>query len=631
MFERLFLSAERYRLGLIVVFNLCLVIAGYVLAAALRFDFDWNEVGPLLGSPLLALILYRTAAYIYWNLNQGYWRYTSTRELLAIIKAHLASSTALAATIAILRPPGFPRSVLFIEFVLSVLLQGGARMLVRMLAERFVNSKRIIPGQVRDVLVLGAGDSGHLLIKNLIQQPRLSYRAIGVLDDSENLQGMAVFGVRVIGKLNELRDVLGRCPSIAAVILAIPSLSPVRADEIEEVCREVNVPLKRLQTFEDIACIDVVDQRDPLSIEAMLQREVSVEHDAEVRRELRGKRVLITGAGGSIGSELVRQVLAFEPSSITLLDNSEYNLYRIERELRAYPLPVRKRISLTNIVDEVRLLRLLLEERPEVIFHAAAYKHVPLLEDNGYHAFVNNVIGTRNLVKAAIQADVRHLVMISTDKAVEPQSLMGCTKRIAEMLVHEYWESTQADGARGFSTSIVRFGNVINSNGSVVPLFREQILSGGPVTVTHPDMERYFMSIREAVRLVLIAGILGEAGEIYILDMGKPIKIVDVAKKMLALYGRRDIPIVFTGVRPGEKLTEELYTLDEQRQGTRFRKINRLTQQHKPEVAARKWVMELEALLATLCDEEIAGRMRAFVARMSCAHKERAQDSVHAA
>ncbi len=604
-----------YRLPLILILNACLTLAGYTLAACLRFDFDWSEVVPFLGFPVLFLLLYRASAYTYYELNQGYWRYSSTRDLVGIIKAHVASTTALAATIAILRPAVFPRSILFIEFVLSILLQGGARLLVRLLCERFISGIPRFANRARDVLILGAGDSGHLLVKNILQQRRLSYHPVAVLDDNDNLQGADVFGVRVVGRLADLRRILSSSPTVAAVILAIPSLARTRVSDMEAVCAEIHIPLKRLQSFEDIACVDVFDQKEPISVESILQRENHIEHEEAIRAALQGKRILITGAGGSIGSEIVRQVLHFQPSAVTLVDNSEYNLYRIERELKGHhSSPIRMRASLNSVADEKRMLRLLLDERPEIVFHAAAYKHVPLLEANAYHAFLNNVIGTRNLLKVAAQSGVRHVVMISTDKAVEPESIMGCTKRVAELLVQEYWRGAAREHSdSGFSTSIVRFGNVINSNGSVVPLFREQILSGGPITVTHPDMERYFMSIREAVRLVLMAGTLGQSGEIYLLDMGKPIKIAEVAKKMLALYGRRDIPIVYTGIRPGEKLTEQLSAYGEDKQQTPLRKIYRLKQKSTDCIDVRRWIVEVEERMANLSDEEIAHELRSFI------------------
>jgi FlaA1/EpsC-like NDP-sugar epimerase len=298
-----------------------------------------------------------------------------------------------------------------------------------------------------------------------------------------------------------------------------------------------------------------------------------------------------------------------------MFDNGEFNLYKIAREVALNFRGAPVRAVLGTIKDQRRLIDVFRDTKPEIVFHAAAFKHVPLLESNCYEAFVNNVVGTRNLLQIAVQSDVERFVMISTDKAVDPSSIMGNSKRLAELAVQSYQKlADQRGGAHPqFNAAVVRFGNVINSNGSVVPLFREQILSGGPVTVTHPEMERFFMSIREAVRLVLTAGTLGERGEIYILDMGKPIRIVDVARKMLALYGRRDIPIVFTGIRPGEKLTEDLVSDGEMRSPTRFRKVSKVIAERELAGNVRTWITTMESRIERISDAEIGQAMRAMV------------------
>lgn len=613
MFRRLENILIHNRLWLIIGFNALLTTFGYIAALCLRFDFNWEEVLPSnrLWLPLALLITCRYASYLYFRLHQGYWKYVSTHDALKLLSAHFLSSLAFAALILLLRVEGFPRSVIFIELMLSILLSGGTRLSTRILSER-IFSKQLHEYQTesRQVIVIGAGDSGHLLVKNMLAHRRLSYQPVAVLDDSERLIGSSVFGIPVYGSVAMLENCLADYPRVSAVIVAIPSLSHKRKQQIEQVCKKIGVPLKKLQAFEDLACIDATSRQDGITIEAVLEKEVHVEHEEEILSELQGRVVMVTGAGGSIGSELVRQIMPFKPKAVLLFDNSEYNLFALNRGLNGGYPEVQRHLLIGSIKDRTRLMRIFDEHRPEVVFHAAAYKHVPLMEDNPYEAFCNNVLGTRNVLDAALQYGAKRFVMISSDKAVEPTSVMGCSKLIAEMLVQQYAQAADATQSKHpMSTAVVRFGNVINSTGSVIPIFKEQILSGGPVTVTHPLMERYFMSIREAVRLVLTAGTLGERGEIYILDMGKPIKVVDVAKKMLALYGRRDIEIVFTGIRPGEKLSEELLMSTEFRGPTRFKKVNRVKNFKQPPIELSLWINALEARLTDIRNSEIRGLM----------------------
>jgi FlaA1/EpsC-like NDP-sugar epimerase len=605
----------RARLPVVLALGSTLTALSYFLALCLRFEFDTSEILTLtrLWLPLALLLFFRRAAYTYWGLNQAYWRYATAHDLVNIFKAHLVSSLCLMASIGFLRLPGFPRSVLIIEFALSILIHGGARFCVRLGREYFMAKlQNGSEGEARQVIVLGAGDSGHLLIKNLFGHTRLRYVPVAILDDSERFAGTTIHGVPVVGPLSALERCLDEYPHVSAVIAAIPSLSQARFGQIEAVCKRVGVALKKLQAFEDIACRDADMIQESLSIEAVLEKEVHVEYEGEIRDALAGKRVLITGAGGSIGSELVRQVIPFAPAEIVLLDHSEYNIFKIGRELSDKYPSAKCRLVIANICNEQRLLSVFEEHKPQIVFHAAAYKHVPLMEENPYEAFHNNVVGTRNVIRAADVTGAERFVLISTDKAVDPSSLMGCSKRIAEMLVQCY--SANGNGApRKMNTAMVRFGNVINSAGSVVPTFKEQILSGGPITVTHPDMERYFMSIREAVRLVLMAGMLGGGGEIYVLDMGRPIKVVDVARKMRALYGRRDIPIEFCGIRPGEKLKETLVADGERKRKTRFEKVDRLDARMEPGEDVFRWVAETAGKLDGDCGVEISNLMRAVV------------------
>lgn len=601
----------RHRLWLVLTVNLFVSVLAFGLAVAARFDFDFTT--PFRSAyvlPLLVLLVGRHASYMYWGLNAGYWRYTSTRDVFVLLKAHLASTAVLATGIAIFRVNEFPRSVIFLEFMCSLMFAFGVRMGARMLADHLRTRGAIGEGsETREVLVIGAGDSGHALVKMLLGQSRLGYHPIGILDDSENLQGVSVFGVPVLGRTSILSEVLGQSPAVSAVIVAIPSLSKTRFDEVAEICQEHSVLVKRMQAFEDIACIDASDAEPELRIEALLDRDTSVSHDEEVREALSGRRVLITGAGGSIGAELVHQVLGFGPSLLVLVDSCEYNLFRIDLELRRGGETSRIKSVLLNVCDSARLAEVFAEHRPEYVFHAAAYKHVPLLEENCTQAFINNIVGTRNLLDQCLAVGTQRFILISTDKAVNPTSVMGASKRVAEMLTLEACVSAARLGIHQFSAAAVRFGNVINSNGSVIPLFKEQIASGGPITVTHPEMERYFMSIREAVRLVLIAGTLTQSGEVYVLDMGKPVRILDVAKKMRALYGRRDVPIVFTGIRPGEKLSERLSEAGENTTSTRFQKVTRIVSSAPITEGVFAWVSRFEGELGKMAPREIGRRV----------------------
>lgn len=614
MLKRLYATLIKFRLVFISLFNIPITAFGYIVALGLRFDFDWESMTQpeYIIFPLSVLVLLRFSAYMYWRLNQGYWRYVSVHDLVTLLLAHLTSTVLFATSIGFFRVPGFPRSVIFIEFILSLLLAGGSRLLVRLASERFLFDKASnVPVSQREVIILGAGDSGHFLVKSLISSRRLPYIPVAVLDDHERFKMGSVHGVPIIGGLTELEKILSTSPSVSAVICAIPSLSSVRSAEIEQICQKSGVLFKRLQAFEDIACLGSETFPQALSVETALQKEIAIEHEQEIREALRGKHVLVTGAGGSIGSEIVRQILSFAPASILLLDHAEFNLFEIEREVQTYKRIAKIESRLASICDEGRLLNVFSEFKPEIVFHAAAYKHVPLVENNCYEAFRNNIVGSRNVLRASHLTGVKRVVFISTDKAVDPISIMGCSKRIAEILLKEYADTHFGDG--GLETAVVRFGNVINSAGSVVPLFKRQILEGGPITVTHPQMERYFMSIREAVRLVLTAGTLGGSGQLYVLDMGHPIKIVDVAKKMLTLYGRRDIPIVFTGIRPGERLNEELYRQNDTLVPTRFKKVSVLDTNAVPKVSTLQWITAVESKLLNLSDNQIAEAIQQFL------------------
>ncbi|MBX7136628.1 MAG: polysaccharide biosynthesis protein [Oligoflexia bacterium] len=619
---RSLLALTKARGRYVTKFLVCLALSawGFILALGLRFDFDPSEVARLerVAWPLILLLSLRALAFLRWDYISSYWRYFSTHDLGTLFKGHLASSLAFATCVYLFSIPGFPRSIVVMEFALSFLAIAGLALLVRLINETPIFGKLTnASGIGREVVVIGAGASGHLLVRNLRSQKQLKYIPVAVLDDSDVMQGVTIAGVPVTGKIASLQSLLNRYPNISVAILAIPSLAPNRVQAIKQMCEESNVILKKLQAFEDLACYDISSEHE-LSIESVLEKEVSFTHEEEIREQLSGRTVLISGAGGSIGSEIVRQVLPFKPRQVILLDNSEYNLFTIDCEIRTQFPNAKVSAVMADISDRKHLESIFTAQPIDFVFHAAAYKHVPLLEDNCYQAFKNNIVGSRNIFQAAAKYKVRRFVLISTDKAVEPASVMGCSKRITELLVQEYSQLLLRAADGGLDAATVRFGNVINSNGSVIPKFKEQILAGGPITVTHPDIERYFMSIREAVRLVLTAGVLGARGEAYVLDMGKPIKIVEVARKMLALYGRKDIEIVFTGLRKGEKLVESLTNIWEHPAPTRFPRVAVITNHRAirlPRVA--EWIEALEPRISGMSDAAIRREIVAFVDQVS--------------
>jgi FlaA1/EpsC-like NDP-sugar epimerase len=447
---------------------------------------------------------------------------------------------------------GMPRSALGIDWLLSIVLIGGSRFALRLLSEQSSghNSKG------KHALIIGAGDAGALVVRELQRSSLLNLNPIGFLDDAPAKQHHEIYGVRVIGKISDLPTILDN-RQVDEVIIAIPSAAGRIVRLVTDTCRIKGIPSRTMPgIYELIGGKINVSRLREVDITDLLRREPVRVNDEIVGQTLEGRRVLVTGAGGSIGRELCRQIARRNPSQLMLLGHGENSIFEILLELREdYPdltlLPI-----IADIRDRERIASIFDAHQPQVIFHAAAHKHVPLMEANPTEAVTNNVIGTSHLVQIAAEHHIQRFVLISTDKAVQPTSVYGATKRMAEMLV--------LDAARqsGMPFTVVRFGNVLGSRGSIIPLFKSQIARGGPLTVTHPDMHRFFMTIPEAVYLVLQAASMGQGGETFVLNMGEPIRIVDLAEDLIRLSGlepNRDIEIVFTGTRPGEKLTEELW------------------------------------------------------------------------
>ena len=560
----------RYRTIVLVVLHVGFVIASYTLAFLLRFEWEIPAayMGIYLGTLPLILLL-RLLAFAHFRLYRGWWRYVSMHDLSDLLKAVAASSLVFAATLVLAgRATGFPRTILLLDPILTVALIGGSRFFLRAIREQ---SRQARPApRLRRVLIIGAGDAGELLLREMRNNPRLGYVPVGFVDDNDQKVGFRIHGVEVLGTTSQLAEVLQAHPA-DELIIAIPSASRDEIQHIIHRCLESGLPFKIVPAFAALSDGQLhVSQLRPVRIEDLLGR-APVDLDATlIRADIAGRRILITGAGGSIGSELARQVAAYGPEAITLFERGENALYLIEQELRRKFSALDVRPVIGDIREHRDLEGVFRELRPDVVYHAAAFKHVPMMEGHVAHAVQNNVFGTLN-VAALAAAHGAKFVLISTDKAVAPSNVMGATKRLAERLV-------LALNVRGTSHFVaVRFGNVLGSNGSVVPLFQEQIADGGPVTVTHPDATRYFMTIPEAVQLVLQASVLEEARDkIVMLEMGEPMKILDLARNLIRLTGLEpdvDVPIVFTGLRPGEKIHEQLTSDTEETIPTRYEKI----------------------------------------------------------
>jgi FlaA1/EpsC-like NDP-sugar epimerase len=514
--------------------------------------------------------LMRMVCFSLFGLYNSLWGYSSLPEMIQIIKAVATSSLLilLVDRVIVTVPPLIPLSVHFISFILTILLIGGSRFAIRLRHEILTtldNRKQ----QKRRVLIIGAGQAGALIIREM-QQQSTPYHPVAVLDDNYNKLQHLLHGVPVVGNIEQLPQTVKEY-DIDEILVAIPSASKERVREIVGITKETGLPVRILPGLLALDSEKVMlDQIREVRIEDLLGRDPVKLQLGEIAGYLKGERVLITGAGGSIGSELCRQVARFEPEVLLLLGRGENSIYEINQELAERFPSLPKNPIIADVRDRAALELVFREYSPTVVFHAAAHKHVPLMESAPDEAVKNNVFGTKNVAELADKYQAKRFVLISTDKAVNPTSVMGATKRIAEMIIQQMAKKSKT------KFCAVRFGNVLGSRGSVIPLFQHQIALGGPVTVTHPDMIRFFMTIPEAVSLVIQAGAMGEWGEIFILDMGEPVKIVDLARDLIRLSGLepgKDIQIEFNGIRPGEKLYEEILTAEEGTNTTQHERI----------------------------------------------------------
>jgi FlaA1/EpsC-like NDP-sugar epimerase len=543
-----------------------------VAAFLLRFDFGLPPAHMRhLAYALPIWIGVKIVVFRVAKLDRGWWRYVSVGDLLRLILGNFAGSTLSCVVILGIAPPGFPRSIYLLDLMICFLGTAGVRMIFRMTVEATANGRN--GAAEKNTLIYGAGEAGVTLLREIQRNPKLPYRVRGFLDDRPDKKGARILGVPVLGGGDQV-DALVTKRNIGTILIAIPSATGVQMTRILEHCHAAGVECKTIPGLSEvIAERGLVGQIREVAVEDLLGRNSVRPEEDEIRGTLEGKVVLVTGAAGSIGSELCRQIARFEPAGIVGFEIAESPLFEIDRDMRqAFPeIPFYPEMG--SIQNRTRLDEVLRWYSPSIVYHAAAYKHVAMMEAHVFEAIENNVFGTYNVAMAAADHGVEDFVMISSDKAVRPTNVMGATKRVAELLLL----ALQNGGTRYMA---VRFGNVLGSNGSVIPIFKKQIAAGGPVTVTHPEMRRYFMTIPEASQLVLQASTMGHSGEIFVLDMGAPVKIVDLARNLILLSGLRpdeDIKIEFTGVRPGEKLYEELNSMEEDTLPTPYEKIKMFT------------------------------------------------------
>jgi FlaA1/EpsC-like NDP-sugar epimerase len=545
------------------------IICGF-FAFQLRFD---GSLPAIYTHPMRQAIFIwavaKSAAFLLCAVNRGYWRYTSLNEAIRIGLANTAGSIFGGAVILLVVRPAIPRSIYILEWLISCCLTLGARLAVRLAATAKRSGRKGEGGRAM-TLIYGAGTAGLALARELRENQSLKCWVVGLIDDDPRKVGLTFHGKRVLGT-GEALEALARKYEIERVLIAIPSATGPQMVRILQFAIDADVDYKMVPGLDDIIHgAELGKQIRDVAVEDLLGRKPVHLDQQRIRERIQGKVVMVTGAAGSIGSEICRQLSQFNPAALVGLDEAETPLFQLDRELKDKFSDLTFYPEIGNITRPENLQQVIARYRPSILYHAAAYKHVPMMERHVFAAVENNIFGTWNVARAAIDQGIEDFIMISSDKAVRPTSMMGATKRIAELLIR----ALQKENATRFVA--VRFGNVLGSNGSVVPIFKEQIAAGGPVTITHPEMRRYFMTIPEAAQLVLQAFSLGKGGEVFVLDMGEPVKIVDLAHNLLLLSGLqpdRDIKIEFTGLRPGEKLFEELNFQDEYMVPTSHAKI----------------------------------------------------------
>jgi FlaA1/EpsC-like NDP-sugar epimerase len=538
------------RVSLLMLLDSIIVLTAiYIGYYILQASFSLYTLPTLVISSIALLVSHHLFAFTY-RLYQKAWEYASVGEMLAIIRA-VTFSIVVTGVVQLIVNGNMYARVLLVTWMLHVILIGGSRFSWRMYRDYYMKTKN----EKKRALIVGAGSAGSMLVRQLMKSHDTDLEPVGFIDDDGKKQKLQIYGVTVLGGTKDIPQLVDKY-GIENIIIAIPSLRKGQLQDVYQECSKTNAKTQIMPMIEDIVSGKVsVNQFRDVQVEDLLGRE-PVELDIKsISEKLTGKTILVTGAGGSIGSEICRQVSKFKPNKLLLLGHGENSIYTIDMELRnKYSDEFEIVPLIADIQDRARIFEVMEIHKPDVMYHAAAHKHVPLMEYNPKEAVKNNVIGTKNVAEAADTFGVGTFVLVSSDKAVNPTNVMGSTKRIAEMVIQNLDKNSQTNFVA------VRFGNVLGSRGSVIPLFKKQIQAGGPVTVTHPDMTRYFMTIPEASRLVMQAGALARGGEIFVLDMGEPVKIVDLARNLIKLsgYGIDEIGIKYAGIRPGEKMYEEL-------------------------------------------------------------------------
>ena len=556
-----------------ILADVVLIATAVLLAFLIRFDGQVPlQYFPFVSRIIVLAVIFIIPIFYFQGLYSFSWSYVSTDEVISLFKATTISFLFLGITIFISKYfpsfQNFPRSILFISYLLVFIFCGGIRIAKRVYLH-ITGSTRM--SKREKTLIVGAGDSGEQILRSIISSKNSPYYPIGFIDDNSIKQGVSIHGYKVLGKILDIPKIITNY-QIEELIIALPSAGSATIKKAVELGRKAGLKkIKIAPLLSEVidGIISFKNQKD-VDVEDLLGREEFNLNTKQIENFIKNKIILVTGAAGSIGSELSRQTAKFNPSLLLLLDQDDTGIFNISKELENNFSGLKIQPIIADIRDKEKINEIFKKFQPKIIFHAAAYKHVPLMEENPDEAVKNNVFGTENLIKASLNNNVEKFIFISTDKAVNPTSVMGATKRVSEMICQSYNQKKRTKFVS------VRFGNVLNSRGSVIPIFKEQIRKGGPVEVTHPDMKRYFMLISEACLLVLQAGAMGQGGEVFVLDMGKPIKIWDLAKEMIRLSGfepDKDIAIVFIGIRPGEKLFEEMLTAEEGTIATQNQKI----------------------------------------------------------
>jgi FlaA1/EpsC-like NDP-sugar epimerase len=594
------------------------VTAFAVLTAfLLRFDFaiPQSEMSHL-GIAIVIAITAKSIMFQLVGMHRAWWRFASFADLGRLFAANVFASIVFVATAAIIMGASFPRSIYVLDFLLCFLLTSSCRFTLRVYREILVPS--LPKTGCKGVLIYGAGAAGIILVREIRANPKLKYEVLGFLDDDPRKKDARMMRLKVLGTGRDAPRIVShfqnRLPRVDEIIIAMPSATGRQMREAVANCRAAGVRFRTVPGLTDLISGKVLsNQIRNVSVADLLNREPIQLQEEKIRERLGGRCALVTGGAGSIGSELCRQVAEFDVDHLVVLDQAESDLYRIEMEIRQRFPGKQVTAEIADIRDYGRMCEVMERHSVDFVFHAAAYKHVPMMEAHVLEALRNNVLGTWNVVRAAARCGVTTFVMISSDKAVNPTSVMGATKRVAEMIL-----TAMSNQASGSSTNFiaVRFGNVLGSNGSVVPLFQSQIAQGGPITITHPDVRRYFMTIREAVQLVLQACTMGHASETFVLDMGQPVRIIDLARQMVRLCGLEpgeDIDFRITGLRPGEKLFEELITEGDDVKATYHPKIKicKVTSVTRDEIEA--WIERLEYLLRKRDSEAALAHLSALV------------------